>query len=65
MSATVKGKIPFAETVQFRAPSGFTDAIRSAAARHFTSPSEWARQRILAALKADGIRVPSGDEERG
>jgi len=47
----------FPDRVQFRVPRGLPAAIKTAAARRYTSPAEWARQKLLGALEADGIAI--------
>ena len=45
--------------VAFRAPATVAEALAVAADRRLTSASEYARQALLTALRADGIAVQS------
>jgi hypothetical protein len=47
------------ETFQFRAPPGFTDALGKAAARDYTSASEFARRALVEKLRALGVELPA------
>ncbi len=48
------------ETFQFRAPPGFTDALGKAAARDYTSASEFARRALVEKLRAIGVPLSEG-----
>jgi hypothetical protein len=58
MTTIVKTKRPaekrFADSIQIRFPQKLGPLLDQAAERRFQTPSEYARQAILAALKADG-----------
>jgi hypothetical protein len=45
----------FQRLVQFRVPEALSEAIGSAATRHFQSKSEYIRGSVIDRLKADGI----------
>ena len=45
----------YSETVRFRAPDGFADAIAQAAALDFASSSEFVRRVLVERLRALGI----------
>jgi hypothetical protein len=49
--------------VHFRAPPSLSRALREAAQRRLSTPSEYARQAIIEKLRADGID-PAGDERK-
>ncbi len=42
-----------------RAPPGFTDALGKAAARDYTSASEFARRALVEKLRALGVELPA------
>lgn len=46
----------FQRLVQFRVPDALSDAIDSAAMRHFQSKSEYVRRSVIDKLRADGVR---------
>ena len=46
----------FQRLVQFRVPDALSDAINSAATRHFQSKSEYVRRSVIDKLRADGVR---------
>jgi hypothetical protein len=44
-----------------RVPRGLPEAIEAAARRQLTSPTEYARRALVAALRSDGVRLrPDG-----
>ncbi|MET4037110.1 hypothetical protein ABIB94_008438 [Bradyrhizobium sp. JR7.2] len=45
----------FEQLVQFRAPTGLSEAIDGAARLKWQSKSEYIRQSVIVRLKADGI----------
>jgi hypothetical protein len=47
----------FPQRLALRVPLGFSAALEIAARQNHTSPSEWARQAVLRALEADGVRL--------
>ena len=49
----------FPDQVHLRVPRGLRTAIKAAAAKRFTSPAEWTRQKLLAALEEDGVSLMS------
>lgn len=51
MDAPVK----FEQLVQFRAPTGLSEAINVAARRKCQSKSEYVRQSVIVRLEADGV----------
>jgi hypothetical protein len=53
------------ERFALRTPRGLIEAIEAAARAHHIAPSEYARQAILGALRADGVYLtPEGTVER-
>jgi hypothetical protein len=46
----------FQRLVQFRVPEALSDAIGSAATKHFQSKSEYVRRSVIDKLRADGVR---------
>jgi len=50
----------FQRLVQFRVPEALSDAIGSAATRHFQSKSEYVRRSVIERLRSDGVRVEEG-----
>lgn len=48
----------FPKLVAFRAPEMISDAVMQAAELRPTSASEYARQAVLTALRADGFALP-------
>ena len=55
---------PFSETVRFRAPDGFGDAIAKAAARDCSSASAFIRRALVARLRALGVEPCRSEDER-
>jgi hypothetical protein len=56
--------VRFPGRMRLRTPQALPGAIRIAAERRCTSPAEWARQALLKALEADGVRLlPNGGIE--
>ena len=54
----------YSETLRFRAPQGFGDALARAAARDFGSSSEFVRRVLVERLRDLGIE-PNGDDKAG
>lgn len=54
----------YTEVVRFRAPDGFGEAIAEAAARDFTTSSEFVRRALVERLRSLGIE-PSRSEKSG
>jgi hypothetical protein len=48
----------YPKLVAFRAPATVTEALVVAADQRLTSASEYARQALVAALRADGVVLP-------
>lgn len=46
---------PFTSSIRAMAPKSLVEAVERAAAAKLTTPSEYTRQAVLAALNADGI----------
>lgn len=49
------GPFKFGQLVQFRAPTGLSEAIDAAARRKCQSKSEYLRQSVIVRLEADGV----------
>jgi hypothetical protein len=45
---------------QFLIPLPIWQEIKRAAQRRFTTPSEFMRQSVIAALRVDGVKLPKG-----
>lgn len=56
--------VNFSENFRLRAPRGFARALRLVAKQHHTLPSEYARQILLRAMAADGVRIQDGEARR-
>ena len=54
----------YSETLRFRAPQGFGDALARAAARDFGSSSQFVRRVLIERLRDLGIE-PNGDDKGG
>ena len=52
--------INFQEELRVRAPKGLNEALRIAARRRSTTPSEWARQALLLQLEGVGVCLRDG-----
>lgn len=46
--------------LRLRVPEGLPNAVRIAARRANTSPSEWARRALLLGLQTDGLKLTEG-----
>ena len=55
----------FQETLRFRAPDGFGDAIARAAACDLTTSSEFVRRVLVERLRALGIDPVRGNDDSG
>ena len=62
-SADVLDCSRFPDRLQFRVPRGLRGAIKTAADKRYTSPAEWARQKLLRALEEDGVSLPFLDHQ--
>jgi hypothetical protein len=49
--------ISYPDKMRLRVPQGLPEAVRVAARRNHTSPSEWARRALLRGLEAEGVRL--------
>lgn len=49
--------VKFQQLVQFRVPTGLSEAIDAAARRKCQSKSEYVRQSVIGRLGADGVDV--------
>ncbi|MGY4433162.1 putative DNA-binding protein [Bradyrhizobium sp. F1.13.1] len=49
--------VKFQQLVQFRVPTGLSEAIDAAARRRCQSKSEYVRQSVIGRLDADGVEV--------
>lgn len=55
--------VRYPETVRVRTPRGMAKAVNAAAAKLHTNPSEFCRQAILNALKAQGLELRAAEAE--
>jgi hypothetical protein len=54
----------FPDRLAIRVPAGLPAAVEAAARYRLTSPSEWARRALLAALRADGLHLDEDGQVR-
>jgi hypothetical protein len=54
----VSGRYP--QTIHVRVPAGLSEALAMGASVRNTSPAEYCRQAVLAALARDGVQLRDG-----